>query len=305
MNGDRGSGLGCTIDQLPSATYGEANVDRQFIVLLFPVPTRLYGVFVAHALHINAVQNYWRATEVVIQVSSDTTNGVDGTWSTLLNMATSVGNGAIDTAGTPTVMYDGTSGGSIPISPINDTYRRLYPVESVGIYEVSGLNTRQVKGLRFLRSYQPTGNASVDGNATQKFVLHLYGEPDTTAIDDRIAFWQSTSDLPVTATWFDWGDVPIASSGDKQFRVKNLSDTLTATGIVLDAVPANAAGTPAADTFLLFSTDGGTTWTATATIASLSPGAVSSTILLRLVVPSNSLLSNWSPRITADVEGWV
>lgn len=304
MNGERGSGA-AVYSTLEWSGSGAADINVQFWVLLFPVPTRLNGIFIVLVCPVTLRTWDSVVVDVQVQTSPDTTNGVDGTWTDLLTGSSALVGPIAEAENTPTTSIDGTTGQAASMPAINDMYRRLKSVEDVGIFEMTGPATRQVRGLRFVRTTAIIGSNSVLGNGPQKVVLHLYGESDTTAMDDRLAFWSPIVDLPVTTMHFDWGDTPLASSADKSFRIKNLSDTLTANAILIDAVSAVATGVPAPDTFLLFSTDAGVTWLTSVEIAALSPGAVTGEILVRRVVPANAPLSNWAPRIVADAEGWV
>lgn len=296
MNAERNSGL--TVD---SVTWSSttATSDR-WVSLIFPTPRRLRGVF--GRLHM--AYNGLGSGSVVsrpfrVETSPDSTNGSDGTWTVLRSFEATpspTGDMAI-----PSV--DALTGNVVsrtaPIQPINDTYRR--GPDAHGIFPVSGPASRQVRAVRLIQ--EGTSSGSQSNHAV--VWLHLYGEVDTTAYEDRLEMWSDEDDLPTHATWFDWGDTPQASSAEKTFRIKNQSTIRTAQGITIRAVLAASTTTPTPSQFLSFSTDGGLTWRATADITSLSPGTVSETIMVRRVTPLTAQMSNWAPRIAAETTLWV
>ena len=130
---------------------------------------------------------------MAFEVSTNTTNGLDGTW-------TQIG-------GTP-------PGGSYQFPSTAPYYRQ-------GIIGATALG---VKAVRF-----KTGWAGSGGVET----VHLYGNASAGQNPNRLAIWHPTTDAHVTGAYFDWGDVPRSSSQDRTFRVKNMSSTLNAIGIGL------------------------------------------------------------------------
>lgn len=195
----------------------------------------------------------------IVQTSTNTTNGFDGTWTQLL------------------------AGGNAGTSP-EVVYR-------------TGITTASVSNIKAIRFQASTGtNWGARG-------LHIYGQPS--ASGDRLEFWHPTLDqaLRVTPAHLDYGDHPRSSSTDKSFRVKNLSATLTAGSITLgtDAVTDTA---PTKLSELTMNYNGGA-FGATASIASLAPGAISEVANLRYAPGSGSSLGLWQQRLTAVASSWT
>lgn len=281
LNCDRAPGMGFPAENY--AGWSDVN-DECFIALSFPAPMRVQGIW-GNLLSYTSVLP---ATNIQVEASPNSTNGVDGTWSTLCPL-TYIPAGPNAPAG---VGNDGKPINSLPSMVVNDRYKR-------DIIAVSGPATRQVRMIRL------KGRARANYPFTGAAYLHVYGTPDTSAVGKRLAFWQVSLDQVTDGSWFDWGDTPSGSSADKVFRVKNTSSDAAAHGIIIDAVSGSTPTEPSPDGFLLFSLDGGSTWAPTVTIATLSPLAVSGTIRVRRTVPTNATLSNWGPRIIADAGSWV
>lgn len=296
MNSERNTGL--TVDLgLWSSTV---NTSDRWVSLIFPTPRRLRGVFGRlHMAYGGFGSNSPYSHPFRVETSPDSTNGSDGTW-TVLRSFSAVGSspGDMDISS-----VDAITGNPVPrtapVQPINDVYRR--GPDEYGIFPVSGPASRQVRAVRVVQ----VGTNSSSQNNYVVLWLHLYGEVDTTAYEDRLEMWSTEDDLPTHATWFDWGDTPQASSAEKSFRIKNMSSTRTAQGVTVRAVQAAATTSPEPSQFLTFSVDGGLTWLATADITSLSPGTVSEVIRVRRVTPLEAQLSNWAPRISAETTLWV
>lgn len=133
--------------------------------------------------------------------------------------------------------------------------------------------------------------------------LHLYGEPTAGQTLDRLVLWHPTLNQRVGAAYFDWGDVPRGSSGDKTFRVKNLSPTLTATSprISLETLDDGSPSVPGYHTL-----SKGAGFASQQNLANIGPGAISAeTCTLRRTTPSNAQLSLWDLRIQAEATTWV
>jgi hypothetical protein len=133
--------------------------------------------------------------------------------------------------------------------------------------------------------------------------MHIYGSIPLTSNPDRLVLWDSTLDQPLTGSSLDMGDVQRSASATKTFRVKNLSATLTAQSISL-SFNALTDGTPSVAASLQASSDG-STFSSTLNIGDLAPGAISSVLTIKLVLPSNAPIGLWSPRISAVAGSWV
>jgi hypothetical protein len=142
-----------------------------------------------------------------------------------------------------------------------------------------------------------------DANQAKVHVLHLYGTLASGESPDRLRIWHPTLDQEVGPAHFDWGNVPRGSSADKTFRLKNNSSTLTA-GTISVSIEAPTNTTPSVSGQHTFSTDG-TTFGATASLATLAPGALSPVITLRRVTPTNAALALWWARVIATAAFWT
>jgi hypothetical protein len=193
-----------------------------------------------------------------IQVSTDTTNGLDGTWVTI---ATNVALGGA--------------------SNVNPAYR-------------TSITATTQTGVKALRGYAAAG-----GNYT---AFHVYGKPSTGQNPNRLALWHPTLDQEIGGAYFDWGNVPQNTIADRQFRVKNLSSTLTANNINL-SLDALSDTTPTTVSQHLFSPDG-TTFSGTLAIGNLAPSSISGVLTLRRNISNAATLSIWALRINANASSW-
>lgn len=197
----------------------------------------------------------------VVEVSANTTNGVDGTW-------TQIASGSA----TPTV------------DPVVPAYRSVISVTQLAKRAIRVRRTDSVSGALRAASF------------------HVYGEPAPGENPDRLALWHPTLDERVPPAYFDWGNVPRSSSGDRLFRVKNLSSTLTASAVRV-AMETLTDGTPSIPGQHSLSFGGGS-FLAQANVGDLAPGAISGPVTLRRVTPGNAQLGLWAFRVFAEANAW-
>lgn len=267
------------------------------LLLIFPVPTRLRGFFFTYA---NSEAGDRDNHAMLVQVSKDTTNGVDGTWSApvsypseYITRLSSSGVSAVDAISGVT----STPGGSY--RPPREYYRTVYDVNGTGIREFTGGTYRNVKAIRLFPQLRvfPT-------DAAGHLFLHLYGEPDTGALGaDYLQGWRADSDMRLGGATLSWGDAPLGSSDDIDFRIKNQSTDKTANSVLVYASDDILQPTPTPASQLLFSLDGAT-WTTTVTLGAIGPETISPVIHMRRVTPSGALLGSWSPKVRFDVGSW-
>lgn len=179
-----------------------------------------------------------------VQYSTDTVDGIGGTW-------TSLGD----------IGYVNAAPGAV-INPI-PAFRT----------SIAAVNLTGVKAMRFV------GTGQTGFNNTYRNI-HIYGTRPTTSVD-RLAFWDPTTDTEIAGAFFDFGDVNRAggATASKQFRIKNLSATKNATGLVVTA--SDLTGSPFGASKLQVSTDNATWVTATAGF-SLAANTISSIMYCRL-----------------------
>ena len=266
-----------------------------YVSVLFPIPTRLRGIFLLAS----------SVSQFRIETSVNTTNGIDGTWVFSTNytfgatpkQSTSLGTTpAVDLVTGVSSLYPGLR---IP----KDYYRLLANTDGFGILPLNGVETRNVKGIRvYPMPYDDNGGSTA---APTSFLMHLYGEPDSDAIgSDYLQAWRSDMDMRLGGATLNWEDVPLSSSSDKQFRIKNQSSSHTANNVVISASDLMFYPTPSPAAQFTFSLDG-VTWTSSVTISAIGPGTVSSVIYIRRVTPANAVLTTWSPKLNFVVGSWT
>lgn len=194
-----------------------------------------------------------------VQVSTNTTNGMDGTW----------------------VAYPGVSVGT------PGTIQMRTAIDS-------GTALAQ-RGVRF-KTFDVVGS----GEAIQN--VHLFGEIAPGENPNRLSLVKVGADERIDPAYLDWGNVPRSSTADKTFRVKNLSSTLTARSVrvALEALTNTTPSVPAQHTL---SYNGGP-FLAQVNLGDLAPGAISATITLRRITPSNAVLGLWWLRTFAEADSW-
>lgn len=215
----------------------------------------------------------WNYQVNALEKSSDTTNGLDGTWTSIVNpFAVSTDSGATS----PSV-----NKATVP------AYRE----------EIRSLTQLGVKGLRWnINSGPGAGGPKIQ-------TIHIFGEPAAGENTDLLALWHPTLNQRVGVAYFDWGNVPRSSSADKTFRVKNLSSTLTAVAprVAMDVLTDASPSVPGWHTI-----SKGSGFAAQQTIGDLGPGAISSeTLTLRRTTPSNAVFGLWAMRVFAESTTWT
>lgn len=209
--------------------------------------------------------------------STDATTPLDGTWVSWPSQP-SFGNGYRSAAGQGSFGY-----GYVAVA--SPYYRS----------EIKTLSLSGVKAIRWNQSYGGYGNWY------QISTIHVYGRPASGANTDRLEIWHPTLDQRVGGAFFDWGNVARTGTVIKQFRVKNLSDTLTANNISVQSY-ASTDSAPSFTGMHTFSTGG--SYTASANVGTLNAQQISNVISVRLTVPSNASLGPWASRISAEASSW-
>ena len=201
-----------------------------------------------------------------VSVSSNTTNGLDGTWTVIRPWS------------------DDTLGDGIVLTATKPQMR-------TAVYWTTSLNVKAVK-LGFW------------GSGSRILDLHLYGKIKAGETPKRLELWHPTLDQSLSAAYFDWGDIPRNSTETRSFRIKNMHSTLTSNG-VRAAMSALTDTSPSVVGQMALSQDGGSTWAAQQTLsAPLAPGAISPVLQIRRNTASNATLSLWWSRVFADATSW-
>lgn len=152
-----------------------------------------------------------------------------------------------------------------------------------------------VKAVKFRGAYKSGSSAS-----RHLANIHLYGALADPGLAAGLQIWHPVEDEQVGPAYFDWGDRKRSSSISRDFRVKNLSSTLTATDVLvsLEALT-NSNPTLLSPTHQFAKSSNPGVYSATQTIDELEPGEVSEVLTVRYSVPTDAELSLWWARILA------
>jgi hypothetical protein len=189
------------------ANAAELNDEDDVTVNIKPVGSDLgYGAWVWPEAR--DLKGYFMATRTLdftfsggevqrTEYSQDTTNGIDGTWTTIENNAPN----------------------PIPslVTSVSWNYRLL-------IHSFDAPNTR---GFRYL------GHHGEVGPDRHRKAFHLYGLISSGSTPDRLLYIDDSTGLEFVEP-LDWGDVPRGTTLDYDIKVKNNSATLTAATNLLD-----------------------------------------------------------------------
>lgn len=197
-------------------------------------------------------------SQVQVYGSTDTTNGLDGTWESATFPSGKPGAGQSD-----------------------DWRDEVKPVSFSGAK----------RALRFVLPSAGTGKTVV------LRAIHVYGRKAAGQTPDDIIFLDDdTMGDPEFTAVEDWGDRPEGTTETRQIRVKNASSTKTANNVNLQLNHAHFG----------MSFNAGGPFQATLDIASLAPGAASSTIYIRNEIPAPpQTLGPQAARIIGSVGSWT
>ena len=254
------------LTQLSAADLQMTNSETE-TVFSPPAATRSIAIVFPIPIDLRAVfLALGNTVAVEIATSKDTTTGLDGTWSTQIASAT----------------YD---------RAVAPNYRMT---SQLTMFAAVSANL-EVRGVRI------TGATA---NITALRAFHIYGDPASSATPDRIVAWHPTLNQQISPAYFDWGNVARSSSADRKFRLKNLSNNLSAADVDV-YIEALTPGVPSVAGMHTLSDNDGASFLPGLVIPLLGPGEVSGQITLRRVVPSNAQVSVWSARVAADVGEWT
>lgn len=243
--------------------YGFGTGSTYQMGLIFPQLRDVTGIYIVH--YAGAAFSQGLDT---FEISSDTTNGLDGTWSS---------------PGDPTEIHG-----------------------SVGTTARTSIQSVSWLGIKAFRFYARKGDDATPVTHYMR-AIHLYGAIAAGENPDRLRIWHPTLDEPLDdansadGAYFDWGDIQRNTTSDKTFRIKNNSASLTANGVVISQETLTETS-PTVNSQFTFS-DGGT-FAASIDIGNLAPGALSPVITKRYARPSNATLSLWTSRTIANPTSW-
>lgn len=284
------------------------------------------------------------ALPIGVRSSRDSTNGVDGTWTRLLRgqsayAAVGLSNFVFyDTMPIDGVVYPNMNldqGGGYPsrfVSSLRPDFMGVYPATALinGASSFAYLRTEERKissrtvpytletggfipseseyASRFVRAvhFPPAlrGYYSDDHAAKAarrgSLSVEIFGQYE----EDALMWWNADQDLPVDGSFQDWGDAQVGSSEDRVCRLKNTSDTKTATFITVgDAEDAGEIPTSSLRNQFLVSLDG-ENFHPSIEISAISPGALSPRIWIRRITPRTATEGLWTARISSKIKEW-
>lgn len=239
-------------------------------IAIFPELRDISGLFI-QTLYTDAVGGgSWQ--DPAVQWSADTTNGLDGTWTTVVGVA----NGHFNNTGA--------------VSP---RYRN----------NISAVALSGVKGLRV-----NVNSGVYNGTGMQAF--HVYGRISAGQNPNRLELWHPTLDqrigygsVDAANKGFDWGNAARSSAADATFRVKNRSATLTANSVTV-SVEALTDGSPSFVNAHYLSDDG-TSFGSNVVVPSIGPGGISPVLTLRRSLSATAVLGLAAARVKAVASSWT
>lgn len=232
------------------------------VAVAFPEARTISGIYA----HFGCDDGNRAAINFTWEYSTDTTDGTDGTWVAF------------------TVTFNNLNYHCASSHSTKPYYRS--DIAMVSLANVKGIRTR----FNLSGSY---------GSWLRAYVIHIYGDRPLAGVN-RLAFWNPTSDQALGAAYLDFGDISQSSVVTRQFRIKNLSGTLTAgttTVAVSDLLPEYTG------TGIQLSTDN-ITYQSSINIGNLAPGSISSILYVRRSVPSNETTTQRQARLLANAATW-
>lgn len=225
--------------------------------LIFPQPVNVTGYFINH----EGTEGGWFGAGNFtsnIYISSNTTNGIDGTWTI------------------PASSWAKSNGSSAP-------WRTS--ITTTGY----GLPWNNIKSVKFLRF--------VNGGGNRWKVIHLYGTVATQEYSQRLMIVDPISLNEVPAAYFDFGDSSkMTGTLYKTFRVKNVgTTTIDNINVTTEALTDT---TPGLVPDFTYSYNGVDFYKSLNIPVSLAPGQNTTIITLKFTIPSDaSLTYNYTQRI--------
>ncbi len=246
-----------------SSTAGQLGDEQTgYYSFVFPELRDVVGYIVGHGGNLHANRQMFTST--------NTTNGVDGTWTLVANPYSNAFNGSVNKGNLRTSLQT--------------------------------VNFPGVKAVRF--QFNSTTGSSLHRRLA---VVHLFGTLSSFAGVDKLRMWHPTLDEPLDdntsadGAHLDWGDAAQGTTADRTFRIRNNSATLTANSITIGTEVATDAS-PSITSQITYS-DGGA-FTSSINIGNLAPGATSAVITVRRTTSLSAELFLWWWRTVAEAGSW-
>ena len=234
-----------------------------YLALVFPEPRNISAFFSAQTYGGTAAGSATRLCEV----STDTTNGIDGTWTSITGET-----------------WDWSQTNVLPTA---------YRLDGAGLTNHNDVTA--VRGMRWI-TYRFGGSQTI---AWSQKAIHLFGR--ITSPSSRLELWHPTLDQRISPGDLDWGNAPRSTQDTRNFRIKNVSTTETANTITVSIIDSTDSSPSFTDTMDLSQ---GAGFAPTQTIGNLSPGATSGVLTVRRTFSSTQALSVWAAIIKAEAVSW-
>ena len=175
--------------------------------------------------------------------------------------------------------------GSVPVNMIDDDVWRD------SIQPCTFSEAIKVLRVRYFSSY-----GGIGGSRVYIYALHIYGVKAAGEVPDDILFLDDdASGDPEFIRDLDFGDRPEGTTVTHRIKLLNSSTTKIANNLTLSLI----------DVDFTFSMDEGATWVTGATITSLAPQGVSSSILIKNTIPPPpQMLGPRAPRFEVTIGSW-
>lgn len=222
--------------------------------MLFPELREFDGIFIHQAQP--------RAVEVLS--SGDTTNGIDGSWTTQI------------------ANYDQSSKGQ---TSVYDDYRD----------EITSAAASNIRGIWLDGDFtNPAGDDNYWLHA-----IHVYGEIAAGETPDRL-LWVDNSTGSEFGLPVDYGDIPRGSAEDTEVLLRNNSGSLTAASVQItgEALYLNSGS------WYTFKESGGSFQSTLPLSSSIGAGSDSPVLTIRRITPDTETLGLHAGRAQASVGSW-
>lgn len=229
------------------------NVSRTtgYFQYLFTRPYDLTGYFVGWYGNFSYTTPY-------VEVSSDTTNISDGTW-------TNIGSA-------------GCFNGGLSV------HRARANIATISAENIIAARVRY-------------SQSSYAARSMSFYSINFYGNPTNGVTGDKLWLWDSTIDQRISPSTLDFGNAPLSNiTPVRTFRVKNSSTIKTAVApVVAGVIPTD--GSPSVASTMQFSLDN-SNWDVSVTLPDMAPGAISQVVFLRFNILVNTAVGPRIPLVT-------
>ena len=242
------------------------------VCIYFPEQRTIEGLYWYQTKNI---RNSFPHSIAEIEYSSDTTNGIDGTWTNGLATLS-------DSNGDVIGVYSGIS--------VSNSYRS----------QINAVNWSNVRAIRWFSA----GGGDLLPPAIILSNFHVYGTIPLTQSPDRLIAIDNDTGLEYDMNQ-DWGDVPRGVTLDKEIKLRNNSSTLDASNITITFEDINPAPGGTSNTWHTIKEAGGAFGASLSYTGSILAGADSNLITVRLTIADDEDISLQEARMQINVATWT